>query len=413
MYKVKNPAKKLVLSLIVYALVLLLVAPLAMASNTASLSLNGQVVATSVPVENGVSYISAETLATITGIAVDQPGNIPIRQFFEARGGEVDWDGQNRQVVVLWEGNIGNETAVEEQQGAVAGRTADELVLRTTELLIEANTYRMQGNMSIDMNISGAGEVLEAQQMEMSIEGVFQYNPLAMHMVMSMDFSGLFGELTPEELAALGIDAGAMVTETVLVNGVSYTKIPGFDQWVIDDLSGTDMMEELNNLLQLTPQQSIEMMRQFGIANVLGADAVINGVEYYTVRNSIDSAAFRNIMEEMLGGLSFDAMMPFDMGLSEDEQREMQAAMEAMFETMEANISTVTYINKQTLMSERISMEMDINFTMVTPEGPVSIVMDMKGYFNLYGFGTDIQLPDVSDAITQTEWLEQLMNMME
>ena len=419
MYKIKSPAKKLGLLLIVYALILLLAVPSAMASSPASLSLNGQVVSTNVVLENGVSLLPAETLATITGVDVGQTGNVPIRQFFEARGGEVEWNAQNRQVVVIWEGNIGNEAATEEP--AAPGRSADELMLRTLERSQEANTYRMQGNMSVDMNISVPGEAPERVEMGMAIDGVFQYDPLAMHMKISMDLSALLGELTPEELAelaALGIDAGAMVTETVLVNGVGYTRMPGFDQWVIDDLSGTDIMEELNDLFQLSPQQYMEMMQQFGIANVLGADAVIGGVEFYTVRNNIDSATFRNIIEEMLGDFSLESLMPVDMGLSEDELEEAQMLIEAMLQNMQANLVLVSYINKETLMTERMTMQMNINLSIPADaipelEGPVSIAVSMNGYFNISDYGVELQLPDVSNAITQAEFLELLMGMME
>jgi len=408
MLKIKNPAKKLTLSLIVYALVLLLAASSAVASNPASLSLNGQVVSTNVVVENGVSSIAATSLATITGIAIAQEGNVPVRQFFEARGGEVEWDSQNWQVVVLWEDHLGDENGNEEQE-VTADRTAYELLIRTDELLREANTYRMSGAMSIDVNISAAGEALEAQQMEMVIDGVFQYNPLAMHMTMSMDLSGLLGDLSPEEIAMLGLGSGALVTETVFVNGASYTKLPGSDQWVIEDLSGTDMMEELNNLLQLTPHQAMDMMSQFGIGSVLGADAVVDGVEFYTVRSNIDSAAFRSILNDMLGGLGFESMMPAGIEISEEEQM----AIAAMLETMEVNMSFVTYINKATLMSEHMSMVINMEFSLPTPEGMGNIVMNMNGYFDLYDFGTEVQLPDVSNAITQAEWLEQLMSAME
>ena len=406
MFKVKNPAKKLTLSLVVYALVLLLAASSAVASNPASLSLNGQVVSTNVVVEDGVSSISATSLATITGVAIAQEGNVPIRQFFEARGGEVEWDSQNWQVVVLWEDHLGDDASNNDEQQAAADRTAYELLIKTDELLRAANTYRMSGAMSIDVNMSMAGEVLEAQQMEIAIEGVFRYTPLAMHMKMSIDLSGILAELSPEEIAMLGLDSGTMVTETVLVNGVVYTKLPGFDQWVIEDLSGAgDIMEELNSMLQLTPHQAMDMVSQLGITSVLGADAVVDGVEFYTVRNHIDSAAFRSILNDMLGGLSLESMMPAGVELSEEEQM----AIAAMLETMEVNMSFVTYINKATLMSEHMSMVINMNLSLPTPEGTASVVMSMNGYFDLYDFGTELQLPDVSNAIT----LEQLMNMMQ
>jgi hypothetical protein len=54
-------------------------------------------------------------------------------------------------------------------------------------------------------------------------------------------------------------------------------------------------------------------------------------------------------------------------------------------------------------------MVINMNLSLPTPEGTASVVMSMNGYFDLYDFGTELQLPDVSNAIT----LEQLMNMMQ
>ena len=404
MYKVKNPTKKLVLLFIVYALVLLLAAPSVMASSPASLSLNGQVVSTDVVVENGVSFISAEALATITGVAVGQTGNVPIRQFFEARGGEVEWDGSNRQVVVTWEAPV-------VEPPAVSDRSADELMLRALELSVEANTYRMQGNISMDMNISAPGEAPIRQQMEMSMDSVLQHTPLAMHTRISMDLSAM--GVTPEELVLLGLDSPIVVTEEVFVDGVSYLKMPGSDYWIIQDFAGMEnLMEELNNLFQLTPQQYMEMMQKFGIANVLGADAVIGGVEFYTVRNTIDAAALMNIIEELLGDFNLEAMMPLDMGLSEDELAEVQAIIGAVLENLQANLVLVSYINKETLLVERMTLQMNINLSIpadVIPEGPVSIVVDVNSYFNITDYGVELELPDVSNAITSEEWMEQIL----
>ena len=423
MYKVKNPAKRLVLLFIIGALVLLLAVPSALASNPVSLSLNGQVVQTNIQVENGVSFISAEALAMIAGVAVSQEGNVPIRQFFEARGGEVSWDAQQRQVVVSWGGAVVDVTdnQVEQTEQGVT-RNADELMLRTTELLVEANTYRMQGTALINMNASAAGEALEIPQMELSIAGVYQHQPSAMHMIQTMDISGLLEGLSPEEMAMLGLDS-AMITEIVWLNDAIYQKMPGFDQWIVQDLSEMGIMEELNNLTQFTPQQSLEMMQELGIANILGQDAVIDGVEYYTVRNYIDNATFKDIMEELLEGFGleeiFSAGIPLEgigIELSEEEQREMQMTINAVLENMEISFAVVTYINKETLMSERMVLDMDIKFSLpdgLLPEGPMNFDMTMKMDLVMYDFGTEIQLPDVSNAVTLVEFLEQMMNMMD
>ncbi|WP_035269043.1 DUF6612 family protein [Desulfitibacter alkalitolerans] len=391
-------ARKIGLLIIIGVLTLLLAAPSAIAGNQVSLSLNGQTIEADVYVEKGVSYISVKSLAKLPGITIEQEGYVPLRQFFEARGGEVSWDAKNNQVVISW-------------REKADGWTADELVVKSTELLQEANTYRMKGTALMSISVSGAGEVPQLPQMEMLMEGVFQQEPLAMYMKQSMNLSGDTGELTPDELAVLGLD-GAVVTEMVWLDNAIYQKMPHFDQWVVQDLAGMDMMGELNNLIQASPQQSLEMMRQFGIIYIFGEDAVIDGREYYTVKNYVDSATFKKVMEELLGG--------FELSESEQEEmtavnREIQMAFEAMLDTMEATYYVVTYINKETLLTERMVFEMDMKYSLpgMSPESPMSFAMNMKGDYELYDFETEIQLPDVSNAMTQRELYEQMINMME
>ena len=440
MHNVKSPTKKLLLMLIAGVLVVLLAAPSAMANNPVSLSLNGQVVLDNVIVENGVSRVSAEALNNVPGVTVEQEGYVFIRAFFEARGYEVEWDSQRNMIVVFLEEAYENgyaaaengyeayengyeayengyeayEAVVEEYEAAVE-RDADELVYRTVELLIGANTYRMAGTFLMDMAVSDAGGVSEEVVMELSMSGVFRYNPAAMHVIQTMDLSDMFAGLSPEELAMFGIET-EMVTEMVWLNDVIYTTVPGFDYWIAQDLTGLDFMEEINNLLQMSPHQTMELMSQFGIENVLGASAVIDGREFYTVENYIDTVAFTALLEGFLGDDAGFGELLSGLGVTEEELAEIQLVIDALLGNIEISLLGVNYINKETLFTERVSIEMELNMSLpadfIPGEPAVEMAMSMSGYFNLYDFGAAIQLPDVSNAISMEAWLEMLEQMM-
>ena len=89
--------------------------------------------------------------------------------------------------------------------------------------------------------------------------------------------------------------------------------------------------------------------------------------------------------------------------------------LEKLLTTMEIDYYVDTYINKETLLTDHMSFNMEMKFELdetISPEGAVSFEMAMTGDFELYDFGEEVQIPDVSGAITQEEFLEQMMNMM-
>ncbi len=46
-------------------------------------------------------------------------------------------------------------------------------------------------------------------------------------------------------------------------------------------------------------------------------------------------------------------------------------------------------------------------------EMPISLELKMKGDYQLYDYGADLKLPDLSNTISQEEYIQQLMELME
>jgi len=254
--------------------------------------------------------------------------------------------------------------------------------------------------------------------MTMYLEGAFQQEPLAMHMKQTINLPLEEMELTEEEKASLGLDG--ISTEMVWTDNSIYQKMPLTDQWIVQDLSGMDIMESLTNMLQITPQQSLEMMGKFGIIYVFGDDVTIDGQEYYTVKNYLDTATYKKIMEEFMGEFNLDSLLAGTQVLPEQDEEatvaEMQKMLEQIMASMELNCYSESLINKETLLTEGGVINLDLKMTLdetISPEGPISFEMQMTGDFQMYDFGEEIQLPDVSGALTQEEFLEQMMKAME
>ncbi|MGI6685912.1 MAG: hypothetical protein ACOX47_10695 [Bacillota bacterium] len=395
-------------------MIVLLLAETVLADELVSLKFNGQEFQADIYVDEGVSFIPAASLVKIPGIAVREEGYVPLRKFFESNEGIVDWDHIQKQVIVSWREKNDEWSA-------------DELVLESSKVMQELNTYKMKGNAAMEMSISGSGQENPAiPEMNTYMEGVFQQQPLAMYIKQTVELPASVTSVKDTELSeeeAALFQQGEMVTEMVWTDQAIYQKTPLLDQWIVQDLGDLDMMGNLTNLLQTSPQQSLEMMRKFGIVYVFGEDVVLDGQEYYTVKNYVDSKTFKKILEEYMGSINMAGLMAGSQALPEQDEEgmaasvnEMQRVLEQLLATMELNYYIDSLINKETLLTEGMLYDMKMKYAMdetVNPEGPVNIEMKMNGDFQLYDFGTDIKLPDVSNSITQKEYLENLMNKME
>ncbi len=385
----------------------------AAAEGQPGLIINGQDYQADLYLRDGVSYIAAASLAKIPGLIVAEEGYVPLRSFFMSNGGDIRWDKGSQNVIVFWRDRKDKWAA-------------DDLVVESSRLLQEKNTYKMEGRINIKMSTtgSGVGTVQEIPEVASIMEGAFQQEPLAIHVKQTMelpqDFLGKDTEPAGEEQALPG---GTMNTEMVWTENKIYQKSPLAEEWIVQELSDADMMGNLTNMLQTAPQQSLEMMRGFGIIYVFGDDAVIDGQDYYTISNYIDSSTFKKVLTEYMKGFDMSGLPGSpgeapdpDGGGVGDSNIDLGQVFQQLLETMEINYYVDTYINKKTLLTEHMSFDMEMEYGLdetLSPEGAVNVKMIMDGDLRLYDFGAGIQLPDMSDAITQQELLERLTNKAE
>jgi hypothetical protein len=413
--------RKIGIKFLTVLLIMLFAATTAFAADPVKLIFNGKEYKADITIEDGVSYIPAAALKRIPGLEVGDDPIVPIRQLFESQGGVVSWDNDNRQVIVSWREKAGEFTA-------------DELVMKNSELLKEGNSYKMEGSNTIEFEFEGIEDhltgMLNMPKMEVFIEGVFQYEPMAMYLKQTIKMPLDEIELSPEELEIAGITE-EMITEMVWFDNAIYQKTPMSDQWVFQDLTDKEEMFDLNNLMQMTPQQSIEMMDKAGVINVFGEDVEKDGKEYYTIKNYIDADSFKSLMEEALEKIDLASFMAA-FGTQSEGTEDISAQFEKVFDVILNNMAIEYYIdtliNKETLLSDYMSIDLNMTIDVkqlmdamaeITeideaekeeiPEGPMSLKLKMKGDYQMSDYGTELELPDLSNAISQEEYIEQLM----
>lgn len=424
--------RKIGTKFLIALLIMLLAAPAAFAGEQVKLIFNGKEYQADITLKDGTTYAPAAALKKIPGLEVGSEPIVPIRKLFESQGGLVSWDNDNNQVIVSWREKAGDFTA-------------DELVIKYSENLKKANTYKMKGSYQVEYGLEGIQDLIEIPdipKMETTIEGIFQYEPMAMYMkqIMNMPMDKLeeLG-LSPEELEAAGLGE-EMVTEIVWQDNAIYQKNPGFDQWIVQDLAKVEGMPDINELMQITPQQSMEMMNKAGVINVFGEDVEKDGKKYYTIKNYIDADSFKKLTQETLNNFDITAFIE-SIGAQSDmdaqEAEDFNEMFEKVFEIILNNINTEYYIDtlidKETLLPDYMNFDlnMQIDFKQLIEaiaameeadeteelsqilERPIILELKMKGDYQLYDYGADLELPDLSNAISQEEFMQQLMEQAE
>ncbi len=344
----------------------------------------------------------------------------------------VSWDNDNNQVIVSWREKAGDFTA-------------DELVIKYSESLKEANTYKMKGSYQLEFGVEGIQDLIEIPnmpKMEAIIEGIFQYEPMAMYIKqtvnMPLDELEELG-LNLEELEAEGL-CEDMVTEIVWLDNAIYQKTPIFDQWIVQDLAEVEGMPDINELMQITPQQSMEMMHKAGVINVFGEDVEKDGREYYTIKNYIDADSFKSLIEETLNNFDIAAFIKAtgaQLDMDTQEAEDFNEMFERVFEVILNNINAEYYIDtlidKETLLPDYMNFDLSMQIDLKPlieiiaameevdeteelseiPGGPIIFELKMKGNSQLYDYGADLELPDLNNAISQEELVQKLMEQAE
>lgn len=424
-------SKRTIVKFLAVLLIMLLAAPAAFAQDQVKLIFNGREYPAIIILKDGVSYVSAEAVRKIPGLEIGDEALLPVRKLFESQGGEVTWDGDNWQIIVSWREKAGDYTA-------------DELVLEYSERLKDVNSYKLKGSHVIEFEADGIKNLIgmpDMPKMNFSIEGVYQCDPMAMYIKQTMEMPQNPDELelSPEELEALGFGQ-KIVTEMVWLDNAIYQKGPGQDQWIVQSLEGLEETFDLDKFMQISPQQSLEMMNKAGVINVFGEDVEKDGQQYYTIKNYIDSDSYRKLAEEILKDfdiMAFIGAMGAQSTVDPQEAEEFNAVFEKMLDIILNNINIDyhidTLVNKETLLPDYMSVDLIMKLDLkqillaaqaltseeqteelpIPPEMDLNIVIKLTGDYQYYDYGTKLELPDLSNAISQEEYIQQLMEQAE
>ncbi len=308
---------------------------------------------------------------------------IPLRFVSEAFGFNVGWDNSKQQV------SLSREELRD-------GMSAFDLLVKSNQAVMDVDTYSMSGEINTALDTVVDGKKMNESPMKMvtSMEGQYQNNPMQVYMLV---------RVSPVEEAGIP----ETVMETYVTESKIYTKSPG-QEWIAQDMPFPAEFWKEQQDIQSDPIKAVQQMKDLGMLVNFGNDVVINGQEYYTINSTIDMDKFRegyqDIIDQFLSGL------PAANGANPEETQKM---MQQVMDSMKMDYFYTAYINKETLISDiiklDITMEMSIKpseFPGMAGEGaegdvPEEIVtsMAMQGEIKIGDLGKPFIAPDISNAV--------------
>lgn len=308
---------------------------------------------------------------------------IPLRAVSDAFGFVVDWDGEQRLVTL---------TRSETRDGM----TVSDLLAKSTEASKTFNTYAMEGLFKIDMDVEADGEAVEEtpQNMTSKVSGQIQNDPLSVYMKQTID-SGIVDPETGEKISE-------MVVETFMNQEKMYMKLPEQEDWIVQDMPFSPEFWKQQQDIQSDPLKAAALMKEMGIFLNYGNDVTVNDTDYYVVNATLDMDKFKEgyqkLFQQVLQGMPQEA--------NNGSPESMQEIQE-VFENALLDYSYSVLINKETLISDIIYFDAQLQMTMEIPRGEEPDVsapqefnmnMKMKGDFTITDLGGPFNAPDVSTA---------------
>ncbi|NLB88852.1 MAG: copper amine oxidase N-terminal domain-containing protein [Syntrophomonadaceae bacterium] len=290
---------------------------------------------------------------------------LPLRAVFEALGFEIGWDAATNTVIINYN-EIRN------------GMTADDLMVKSSQITNEMPAYDMKGNMFIKMNMPGIEEEGFSEELVMDIKlyAYYQKEPLAVYTKQVLNVAGMPD--VPPELANAEI-------ESAIIDNIYYMNMPGMG-WVKMDLGDLGIDELMDQLTNQDPVNMLKQMQDFGMINNYGNDTVIEGKNYYVVNTSVDKDKFMNEYNNLINGLPI-SQTPEITDLLGD---------------FDLDVKYISFINMETLMADYMDMDMSIKMSIPASENSsevIDMVMTANGRFKINYEPVDFVLPDVSSAV--------------
>ncbi len=309
---------------------------------------------------------------------------VPLRFVYESFGVVVDWEGQNKTVIITY-----NETR--------DGMTAEQLMAKSTAIVNEAGTYKMVVDVQtgIDTTVKETGKDPESMKMNMNadIEAWIQMDPMVMYMIQkaAVDMPEASTEL-PEPMT--------VETEMLMNQDGIFMTMPEIG-WVKMEMEGLDYQELMKQSMTQDPASVMQQMKDMGMTLTFANDQEKEGRKYWVLNSAMGNDIFKSdYFNQITGQLS---------AIGEDMD------LQKLLENVELDFYYSVWIDKETLYNDYMDLtgtmkfKMDLPATEGSPSGSMDMAMDMDAVYTMMDYGVEFSTPDVKDARSFEEVMAEQM----
>lgn len=292
---------------------------------------------------------------------------LPLRFVCESLGAEVSWNDPDKKVLISY---------IETRDSL----TAEELILKTSEKMVEANSYKMKFDMDMNMDVAAPDQGAAGEGMKIATsshgEAWVQYDPLLMYMVQNASI--------PE---SQGVPATEIKSEMVLKDNSMYMTMPEVG-WVKMDLAGLDIQQLMSK--SMDPAATMKVLKEAGVSTALANDREVNGQSYWVINMAMGKEMLESdYFQQMVQSLSSAAANGMD--------------MTGLLDSLDFDFNVSTWVNQDTLLTDYMDMKgtmaLNLDLPEQEPAAKVTMNMEMDGKYSISDYGTAFEIPDVSGAV--------------
>lgn len=344
--------------------------------------------------ENGVSLslTLGQSTALLNGKSVIMPKAplkineivyIPLGFVAKSFGFDVKWDPLNWEVAL---------TRQEKQDNM----NVEELLTKSVAAVQKYNSYSMQGTLNTNMKITTDGKDTGnlLTDIKTDLTGQFQNNPLKFYIKQN---------IKPGASAA-GIQE--MTVEMLMDQENLYMNMPGVGWTVQKNPVPAELLKQQMDI-QSDPLKAAAQMKEMGILMNYGNAAILDGKNYYVVNCTLDMNKFKEGFQKIIGQILKNAPV----SPANTSQEEFQSFIQKLQDSMKIEYFYTVYINKDTLVSDIVKLDMKIDFTLdvPAPQGnatpgqgqppkKISTSQNTEGELKVFDLGKPFVEPDVTNA---------------
>jgi hypothetical protein len=153
---------------------------------------------------------------------------------------------------------------------------------------------------------------------------------------------------------------------------------------------------------------SIQQMKDAGVLMSYANDQIKDGKEYWVINVTMGPKTFQNYYQNMMKQIP--ALNTDTSGT--DTPTDFQNTMKDTLNNLQADMVYNLWIDKESFLSKFMDLDAKINMSMKAPDEnqkitKVDMQMNEKVLYEIYDFGGTFIVPDVSGAMSMTEFMQK------